>query len=295
MGVLDHLLDTRAGAPSGALSEGYWEADHPRDFLGRWKKKVGALKVGETADLPDGTQVKRASEKTFEVHGRARVGDLATSAKHRAQLEREGTPHTRLGPGVSDPGKAAILAVQKSVQSDDPKSLGGRTKYRSAKDWLDKGGELSKADDAGRKRQAERDEIERKSPGAARAAADRQDALSGRGGSAPDRQARLAQAQAGAKARDAIRDKIASLPKGQRYSVVNGRGNPVGHVEKTDAGYEVVLPKGIKTYVTPGAAALAVDAYERQAKATEMRRQGERRANIERMESNRRSRSRSRG
>jgi hypothetical protein len=123
------------GHPLGELwqevREGFAENLHPRDFLGKWKTKVGGLKVGEKAAIGDGVSVHRTAVKGYEVHGPARVGDLATSAAHKAQLERNGTPITRLGQLFPTPDRAAILSAQKSASLDHPMSVGGRTKYPS--------------------------------------------------------------------------------------------------------------------------------------------------------------------
>lgn len=126
MSVLNHLLDARSGAPiTEALSEGFDENLHPRDFLGRWKKKVGGLKAGESASLPDGVKVTRTSSG-FDIH--------APGGK-TGRVEGDGAALASVASGEN----AATLAAQKSAQSDSPKSLGGTTKYRSASDWVERG------------------------------------------------------------------------------------------------------------------------------------------------------------
>lgn len=94
---------------------GHDEKLHPRDLLGRFRTKVGALKVGESATLPDGRKVVKTDRKAFE-------GD-----NYHDVYDENG----RIQASQSSARLAADSAATRSAQSTDPKSLGGATKYRN--------------------------------------------------------------------------------------------------------------------------------------------------------------------
>lgn len=125
-GLLSLIEEPLSLAVFGLL-EGFQDKEHPRDFLGRFKAKLGSLEVGKSASVPGGISVTRR-EEGFEIKGGAGLGH------HRVGSEMHiGRPAAT--EKLSSPNSAAMLAVTRSLRSRDPQSFGGAHHYTSFEDY----------------------------------------------------------------------------------------------------------------------------------------------------------------
>lgn len=119
-----------------AAGRGLFDKDlHPRDFRGKFAKKLGGLKLGATATAPGGIKVKRL-ESGFQISGGAGLGHHKVDGGWQT-----GKPAaTEL---LHSPNQAAALATVRSLRSRDPGSIGGDRHYEGIEDF-DKHGKSGK-------------------------------------------------------------------------------------------------------------------------------------------------------
>lgn len=103
-------------------------SDHPRDLKGQFRKTVGGLKPGESANLPDGTSVirKPAGEEgmDFKVVGKGGTyehNNPERAANRGLEESARSTHKDSLGGGVKHPDVDSALRAHKAVSKSQPK------------------------------------------------------------------------------------------------------------------------------------------------------------------------------
>lgn len=122
---LGEELPAGLGALSEAASFHSFDEDlHPRDFQGRFTRKLSGLKVGGKAKAPGGVTVTR-KPVGFTVEG---GGNPSTPSALRA-----GNSVSSQFAGSAK--VAATIATARSLRSKEPGSLGGKTRFESVSDF----------------------------------------------------------------------------------------------------------------------------------------------------------------